>query len=127
MSSCPCESNRVYEDCCGRLHGGAVADTAEALMRARYSAYVRGLHDYLLATWHPSTRPAAESLDDNEAVRWPGLSVKRHQQPTPDTATVQFVARYRVGGAAAVRLHEISRFVREDGRWYYCDGTFPDR
>jgi SEC-C motif-containing protein len=41
-----------------------------------------------------------------------------------DTATVEFVARFKVGGQPAVRLHEVSRFVREDGRWFYVDGTF---
>jgi SEC-C motif-containing protein len=95
-------------------------------MRSRYSAYVLGMHDYLLATWHPSTRPPASSLDDGGRTRWLGLAVKRHAQYAPDEAVVEFVARYRVGGAPAVRLHEVNRFLREDGRWYYVDGTFPD-
>jgi SEC-C motif domain protein len=126
MLPCPCGSTRSYEDCCGRLHAGAVAGTAEQLMRARYSAYVLGVHDYLLATWHPSTRPPAPSLDDGGRTRWLGLTVKRHAQPAPDEAIVEFVARYRIDGASALRLHEASRFLREDARWYYVDGTFPD-
>jgi len=58
-----------------------------------------------------------------DTQRWLGLPV-RHRQETGDTATVEFVARYKVGGKAH-RLHEISRFIREDGRWYYVDGEFP--
>lgn len=123
---CPCGSARAHADCCGRLHAGAPADTAEALMRARYSAYVRGDAGYLRASWHPSTRPDALELGDAAATRWLGLEVKRHV-PDGDRATVEFVARYRVGGGSAARLHEISRFVREDGRWYYLDGAFPRR
>ena len=94
-------------------------------MRSRYSAYVRGDADYLLATWHASTRPDMLDFSDAAATRWLGLEVKRHQQRDADHATVEFVARYRVGGGSAVRLHELSRFVREDGRWFYVDGEFP--
>ena len=93
-------------------------------MRSRYSAYVLGLHDYLLATWHPSTRPQVLELGDPATTRWLGLEVKRHGAQD-DTGMVEFVARYKVGGASAVRLHERSRFLREDGRWYYLDGEFP--
>jgi SEC-C motif domain protein len=90
-------------------------------MRSRYSAYVRGLADYLLATWHPSTRPSALDLDDDPKPRWLGLEVKRCQATGPDAALVEFVARYRLGGRGH-RLQETSRFVREAGRWYYVDG-----
>lgn len=89
-------------------------------MRSRYSAFVKDQLDYLLATWHESTRPA--SLEPNEAgLRWLGLDVKRHVQQDADHATVEFVARSKLGGRAH-RLHEVSRFVREDGRWFYLDG-----
>jgi SEC-C motif-containing protein len=89
-------------------------------MRSRYSAFVLNELDYLLATWHPSTRPA--SLEPNEAgLRWLGLEVKRHARQDADHATVEFVARSKLGGRAH-RLHELSRFVREDGRWFYIDG-----
>ena len=96
-------------------------------MRSRYSAYVRGDADYLLATWHATTRPATLDFSAAAATRWLGLDVRRHQQHDADHATVEFIARYRTGGAAAVRLHEISRFVREDGRWLYVDGALPSR
>ena len=94
-------------------------------MRSRYSAYALGLADYLLATWHPRTRPAQLDFSDAAGARWLGLTVRGHRQADDDHATVEFVARYRVGGAPAVRLHEISRFLREDGRWFYLDGDFP--
>lgn len=125
MSDCPCGSRRAYAECCGPLHAGTPAPDAQALMRSRYSAYVKGDLEYLRTSWHPSTRPGELDLGDTRATRWLGLEVRRHVQVDTDHATVEFVARYRIGGEPAVRLHEISRFVREDGRWYYVDGTFP--
>lgn len=93
-------------------------------MRSRYSAYARGLHDYLLATWHAGTRPAALELDEapSARLRWLGLDVLEHHRDAADRARVRFVARFRVGGQPAQRLRELSRFVREEGRWYYVDG-----
>ncbi len=121
MSACPCGSGKAYADCCGRLHAGADhAPTAEALMRSRYSAYVQKLSEYLLATWHPSTRPSELDLSADDS-KWLGLEVKRHAVQDDSHATVEFVARYRIAGRGH-RLHELSRFVREDGRWYYLDG-----
>ncbi len=96
-------------------------------MRSRYSAYVARLEPYLLATWHQTTRPAALDPDEGERLTWLGLTVKRHLVVDEKNATVEFVARYRIGGASAVRLHEISRFVHEDGRWFYLDGSFPGK
>lgn len=118
---CPCGRPAAYAACCGALHRGAPANDAEALMRSRYSAYVLGLADYLLATWHPTTRPAALDLDETPRPKWLGLEVKRFETAGPDSAVVEFVARCRVGGRAQ-RMHETSRFVREAGRWYYVDG-----
>ena len=121
--ACPCGSGHLLSACCGRYHAGAPAvpaPTAEALMRARYSAFVLDRLDYLLATWHPTTRPAA--LEPNEpGLRWLGLNVKAHVQQDESHATVAFVARSKLGGRAH-RLTETSRFVREDGRWFYLDG-----
>lgn len=91
-------------------------------MRSRYSAFALGDRAYLLRTWHPDTRPADLTLDPPGAVRWLGLSVKRQQSTGADSAIVEFVARYRAGGGSAVRLHEVSRFVRVDGVWLYLDG-----
>lgn len=88
-------------------------------MRSRYCAFVLGRRDYLLATRHPSRRPATLEPDP-PGLKWLGLTVKRHAVQDADHATVQFVARSRLDGRAH-RLEETSRFVREDGRWYYLD------
>ena len=126
MSACYCGSGRPYATCCGRLHSGAEnAVSAEALMRSRYSAYVLGLEPYLLATWHASTRPAALGLAEEAGTKWLGLEVKRQRVQDASHATVEFVARYRVAGSGH-RLHETSRFVCEDGRWFYVDGDLRD-
>lgn len=118
--ACPCGSGAPLVACCGRfLEGKADAPDAERLMRSRYSAFVGERGDYLLATWHASRRPPA--IDFDAGAKWLGLEVRRHQSTGPDSAEVEFVARWRVGGRA-VRLHECSRFVREGGRWYYVDG-----
>jgi SEC-C motif-containing protein len=123
--ACPCGSGLPYRDCCGRWHAGPLrlgAPDAEALMRSRYCAFVLGLHDYLLETWHPDTRPAALQPDP-PGLRWLGLEVRGHARQDEVHATVEFVARSKLGGRAH-RLHETSRFVREHGRWYYVDGRF---
>lgn len=124
IDNCPCGSTLAYVNCCGSLHGGAVAASAEALMRSRYSAFVLGLEPYLLATWHADTRPGRLDLATEPAMKWLGLDVKHHEQADADHAIVEFVARYKVNGRAH-RLHEVSRFVRQDGRWFYLDGEFP--
>ncbi|MFA6243826.1 MAG: YchJ family metal-binding protein [Candidatus Hydrogenedentales bacterium] len=121
-SACPCGSGASFDRCCGPyLDGTAPAPTAEALMRSRYSAYVRLREDYLLATWHASTRPAELGLASEAPTKWLGLDVRRHEQQDTDHASVEFVARYKINGRAH-RLDESSRFVREDGRWFYVDG-----
>lgn len=122
---CPCGSDSTYGGCCGALHQGHDAGDAEALMRSRYSAYVHGLESYLLATWHPSTRPPRLDLAAAPRVRWLGLQVRRHRCIDAASAEVEFVARCRVGGEPATRIHELSRFVHEDGRWFYLDGVTP--
>ena len=92
-------------------------------MRSRYSAYVLNLEDYLLATWHGSTRPAAGTLQLNDGVRWLGLKVLRFDPSAPDRAQVEFVAKFKQGGFSATKLHECSDFVFEDGRWFYLTGV----
>lgn len=119
---CPCGSGETYADCCGSLHAGTPADTPEALMRSRYSAYVAGLSDYLLATWHPSSAPGELEL---WPVKWLGLDVRRAESEG-DAGIVEFVARHRDASGRGQRLHEVSRFVRMDGRWYYIDGQIID-
>lgn len=141
--TCPCGSSEPYATCCALWHQGAPAPTAEILMRSRYVAYVLGLEDYLLATWHPTTRPAALGLatgQERNTQKWLGLEVKtapRQPQVIPSLenhlsvstaahAVVEFVARYRTAGGRAERLHEISHFSHEQGRWFYVKGEFPE-
>jgi SEC-C motif-containing protein len=123
--ACPCgrlgPKGQVLalDDCCGPYHANQNAPDAERLMRSRYSAFVLGDVPYLLSTWHSSQRPAELTLESGG--KWLGLEIKHHRVTGTDTAEVEFVARFRVGGKA-VRQHERSRFVREDGRWFYVDG-----
>lgn len=123
-ADCPCGSGARYAACCGRYHAGELhlaAPTPEALMRSRYSAFVAEDAAYLLATWHPSTRP--DVLEFETGLRWLGLDVRAASQQDADHGRVEFVARSKLGGRAS-RLHETSRFVREGGRWFYLDGEF---
>lgn len=125
--TCPCGSSAAYAACCEPYHlGKALPPTAEALMRSRYSAYFSGLEGYLLATWHPATRPPTVDLagDGQPRTTWLGLKVLRHQPQDADHAEVEFIARYRIGGGSAQRLQETSRFERLEGRWFYLDGDF---
>jgi SEC-C motif-containing protein len=133
-AACPC-GGASFAACCGPyLAGDAVPPGAEALMRSRYTAYTQRNEAYLRATWHPSTLPPQPVVDENERLQWLGLEVKsslRLRQrkanlpESPDRDTVEFVARYKIDGRAC-RLHEVSRFVRENGHWFYLDGSFPE-
>jgi SEC-C motif-containing protein len=123
MERCPCLSGLVYDECCGRFHAGtSIAPTAERLVRSRYSAYALGLPDYIVATWHHSTRPADLVLDDG--VRWFRLDIlSRTRGGMLDTrATVEFEAHY-LSGSGTGSQHEVSRFVREGGKWFYVDAV----
>lgn len=94
-------------------------------MRSRYAAYVLGREDYLMATWHAVTRPAALDLDTHPRPQWLGLTVKSSTQGDGRHATVEFVARYKLNGRA-FKLHESSCFERVGGRWLYVDGEIRD-
>lgn len=89
-------------------------------MRSRYAAFVLMNEPYLLATWHASTRPKSVRLAP--AMKWLGLKVVASAITGDDAGEVEFIARFRVGGGSASRLHERSRFVREGARWFYLDG-----
>jgi SEC-C motif-containing protein len=122
--SCPCGSSKQYADCCYRyLNLGELVTTAEILMRSRYTAYTLNYEDYLLTTWHRDTRPTYLEVEviDQLPKKWLGLVIKRHEQSTVNHAIVEFIARYKINGRAH-RLHEVSRFVREAGIWFYVDG-----
>lgn len=116
---CPCGrfgESAAFEQCCGRWLAQQSAPDPESLMRSRYSAFVREDAAYLLATWHPSTRPETLSFTDDDHCTWLGLSIKK-----TSTNSVEFVARYKIGGRA-FRIHETSRFVLEQDHWFYVDG-----
>lgn len=123
IETCPCGSGQVLASCCGQFFGEKLADTAEQLMRSRYTAYVFGDKKYLLKTWHKNTRPGALNLSQQEPLKWIGLKVLNHNVDSgdPNQASVEFVARYRVNGRAQ-KIHELSRFCKEDGHWFYIDG-----
>ena len=122
---CPCGSGDSFQDCCKPyLQNTKPASTAEVLMRSRYSAYVLNDMNYILNTWHPSTRPASLA---NDETHWLGLTIidRQHGEPPYTDGTVEFIARHEHNGQFG-QLHEVSRFQYENGRWYYCDGEIRD-
>ncbi|MSP86759.1 MAG: hypothetical protein EXR42_05110 [Methylotenera sp.] len=125
QNPCPCESGNPYSSCCQPYHQGLAAPTSLALMRSRYTAFVFGLEDYLLKTWHPDTRPSFLNLVDDPATQWLGLQIKRVENTSEESGIVEFVARYKIAGKAT-RLHELSEFIYTDNRWYYLTGSNPN-
>lgn len=120
--ACPCLSGEQYDECCARFHRGeADAPTAEQLMRSRYSAFVVLEPNYLLRTWHASTRP--DSMELHPDMQWRRLDIVSTTDggPLDTSGTVEFAAHYRLDGERGVQ-RELSRFVREDKHWYYVDG-----
>ncbi len=120
---CPCRKKReteTYAECCEPCHKGQKpAPTAEALMRSRYTAFALKDAAYLTVTWHRSTRPSR--IDFTPDQEWSLLRIIAADE-IEDTATVEFVARSRIGGRIH-ELHEVSRFIREQGPWFYVDGV----
>ena len=94
-------------------------------MRSRYSAFVFRNEAYLLATWHSSTRPASVEFDPH--MKWLRLDVIEAVEADPAHVEVEFVARFRIGGGSAARLHERSRFIREEDRWFYLAGELREQ
>jgi SEC-C motif domain protein len=142
---CPCGSQLAYAECCEPyLMGKATAPTAERLMRSRYTAYIKGNVNYLIATRHPSTRQRGDRLalcQTMQTTRWVGLTVLKTQRgkSTDDQGIVEFVALYQsadsglfsslelamplsLNEGVVQQLHERSRFVKENGQWTYVDG-----
>lgn len=116
---CPCLSGQTYAECCGPLHKGEPAPSAERLMRSRFSAFALGDADYLLRSWHRSTRPARLDLD--EGLRWYRLDIERTERggPFDREGVVAFRAYFR--GAERGELAETSRFVKEGRDWFYVE------
>lgn len=123
---CPCQSGKSIDECClPVIAGESAAHNAEMLMRSRYTAFTLRNEAYLLASWHQSTRPTTLDLASEPVPKWIGLHIRQHVQTGESSAIVEFVARYRIGGKAH-RLHETSRFVRENHRWFYVDGELHE-
>jgi SEC-C motif domain protein len=122
---CTCGSDRPFDGCCGPILAGGAADTAEALMRSRFSAYAQGHREHLLRSWHPSTRPRRLDLDDGTVWRRLQIVATQAGGVDDDSGVVEFRASYRSPGGAGV-LHERSRFVRSRSRWVYLDGELLD-
>lgn len=122
QNPCPC-GNASYEDCCQPyLEGKALPPDAVSLMRSRYTAYVLENEEYLRLTWAEKNRPSGTIIEKKQPTKWMSLKILSHQEHE-DRGTVEFIARYKVNGRMQ-KLHEISRFVKEDSQWYYFDGTF---
>ncbi|WKE66869.1 YchJ family protein [Gallaecimonas kandeliae] len=120
---CPCGSGLTYEGCCGALHQGALAESAEALMRARYCAHVKALPAFILDSWHPDTRPELADIHPFIALPWMDLKVLEHKAGAKESQ-VTFVARYQDGDKVVFHL-EKSLFLKIEGRWLFHSGTYP--
>lgn len=119
-AACPCGSGDAFGSCCGPVIGGAAAETAEALMRSRYTAFALADAVHLEASWHPRTRP--EEIVFDPATVWTGLTILRARGGIDDdTGEVAFRATWRDGDGAGA-MTEMSRFTRLRGRWVYLDG-----
>lgn len=129
--NCPCGSQLASTNCCGPfLKGAKVAETAEQLMRSRFTAFTLGDADYLLETHHPSRHSPTERQQLTETLkqyRWLSLEVVRATKDDKQcsNAMVEFIARY-TNGTQLEQLHERSSFIRENGRWFYLEGEFLD-
>ncbi len=122
---CPCGLGKPYSQCCEPFHQGKNhAETAEQLMRSRYTAYVKHLDEYLLRTWAESTRPVG--MDVEEALSWQKLTVLKTKKgrQKDKKGWVTFCAEYQIG-LERFKLVEKSEFKRDDnGHWVYVEGEF---
>lgn len=129
MSNCPCGNSRSYQDCCEIVHlNHAAATQPEMLMRARYSAHVKGLVDFVVDTYHPSQNAdeQREGIANSVDSDWCKLEVINAESGShADEGYVEFKAYFNDDNQQYC-LGERSRFLRENGMWYYVDGTFPE-
>ena len=129
MADCPCGSGIPYEACCGPIIAGAPAPTAEALMRSRYTAYVRRAYDHLERSLSVAQRKdfaLADARQWAENSEWLGLTIQRTEKGGPDDreGLVAFSARFRADGQEREHL-EAALFGREEGRWVYTGALQP--
>lgn len=124
---CPCGSEHQYDDCCRPIiNGEKTAATAEALMRARYTAYSQVEMDFLQTTVHPDFRQdedADGARDWAENSEWHGLEIVNTTGGglDDDTGEVEFVASYSYGSQDK-QYHEVAEFRRSDGAWFFAEG-----
>ncbi|MGC9421446.1 MULTISPECIES: YchJ family protein [Vibrio] len=130
MTTCYCGSGKEYDDCCQPIHSEpAQAHKPEQLMRARYSAHVLGLIDFIINTYHPSclADQQRKELEDSMNSQWQKLEIlKTWPGRDEHEGFVHFKAFYRAGQQTYC-LEEQSRFVRDNHQWFYIDGTFPQQ
>jgi SEC-C motif-containing protein len=129
MKKCPCGSQRHYKNCCQPIHRSPDAAKRPAqLMRARYSAYALGLVDFIVATYHPSCQAEndRQEIEQGTQTQWTKLVVLEAENGHhADEGFVSFKAYFEQNGEH-YSLQERSRFIRENGRWYYIDGEFAE-
>jgi SEC-C motif-containing protein len=125
MKSCFCGSPKPFSKCCSPIiKGTASAASAEELMRSRYSAYVVGDADYIIASTHVSERG---SLVKDEVADWARSNIwKQLEIIKADASTVEFKAHFRNRNGKLQVHHEKSTFVYQEGKWFYKDGVFDD-
>lgn len=124
MPLCPCGSGLFFDLCCRRfLAGETLPQTPLELMRSRYTAYTRRDSHYIRNTWYPGSRPD-NAMEIDPAIKWIRLEIIRSQTSQND-GLVEFIAYCKVNGRAR-KMHETSRFLRENGQWYYLDGAFNE-
>jgi len=124
MNNCPCGSGLDYDVCCGPIIAGSPAATAEALMRSRYSAFVKRAYGHLGSSLSAEQRKDFSPDDTKrwaESSEWLGLTIHRTDKGGPDDTTglVEFTAKFKVGGKDQEH-HEVAEFNREDGKWVYA-------
>ncbi len=130
MQECPCGSGIAFADCCQPLiEGQKVAETAEALMRSRYTAHATKAFDYIFETTLPESREEDDRKGTeawSKRLEWQSLSIRNVEKGKveDESGLVEFLARYRKNGKAFDH-HEIAEFVRRDGKWYFKDGQPP--
>ena len=125
---CPCTSKKPYDRCCGPFHlGTASPETAEQLMRSRFSAYALGKVDYLIATRLEAKRgdeDREEMVQYCKSVSCVGLKIVAREKggKADDTGVVTFHASLQTNGRRSLHI-ETSTFSRENGKWVYVDGV----
>ena len=123
---CPCGTQKDFGSCCKPyLEKGQLPPTAEALMRSRYSAFALGNGAYLMESWHGSTVP--KELNMETTPIWCGLEIVATQGGKEEDreGVVEFRAQYMAQGKVGV-LHEVSSFIKEEGRWFYVKGEMQE-